>query len=280
VPVVNLSWQLAAVVGVALLTSALLAVRSKRRLLTRVAPFVRETGVITLLYALWVFAGTLSLGHAGSAYARARWIVAVEHSWHLPSEAAVQPIIVAHPLLAQACNIFYATMHTGALIAVLIWLFIRHRDRYGEVRSSIILVTLVCLLIQLIPVAPPRLLPGFVDTAAHYGQSVYRGVAAGDQLAAMPSVHVAWALLVALAVVRISTSPWRWLALVHPALTCFVIVATANHFWLDGVLAIVVLAVCELALRAVRTLRPKLLERLIRLGPGSLQPQTSRPVPS
>jgi hypothetical protein len=96
----------------------------------------------------------------------------------------------------------------------------------------------------------------------------------------MPSVHVAWALLVALAVVRISTSPWRWLALVHPAMTCFVIVATANHFWLDGVLAIVVLAVCELALRAVRTLRPKLIERLIGLGPGPLQPQTSRPVPS
>jgi hypothetical protein len=186
--------------------------------------------------------------------------VGLEHSWHLPSEAALQPIIVSHPLLAQACNLFYATLHTGALIAVLIWLFIRHRDRYREVRSSIILVTLVCLLIQLVPVAPPRLLPGFIDTAARYGQSVYRGVAAGDQLAAMPSVHVAWAVLIALAVVRISSSRWRWLVLAHPLVTCFVIVATANHFWLDGVVAIVVLALCELALRAAQPLRPKLSE--------------------
>ena len=228
----------------------------------RVAPYLRETGVIALLYSLWVLAGTLSIGHPGNAYARARRIAALEHSWHLPSEAGVQRIVLAHPLLAQACNIFYATMHAGGLSALLIWLFLRHRDRYGEIRSSIIVVTLVCLAVQLIPVAPPRLLPGFVDTATRYGQSVYRGLAAADQFAAMPSVHVAWAVLIALAVVRISTSPWRWLVLAHPLLTCFVIVATANHFWLDGAVAVVILALCQLLMRTARSVRPKLTQLL------------------
>ena len=243
-----------------MLAGGVLAAASRRRPAVRVAPFLRETGVIALLYSLWVLAGRLSVGHPGNAYARARWIAAVERSWHLPSEAGVQRVILAHPLLAQACNIFYATMHAGSLVALLAWLFLRHRDRYAEVRSSIILVTLVCLTVQLIPVAPPRFLPGYVDTATRYGQSVYRGVAAADQLAAMPSVHVAWAVLIALAIVRISTSPWRWLALAHPLVTCFVIVATANHFWLDGVVAIVILALCELLLRAARSVRPRITE--------------------
>jgi PAP2 superfamily len=259
VPVIELSWQIAAGLGALLLVGGWVASKSKHRLPVQAAPFVRETGVIALLYSLWALAGMLSIGHPGNAYARARWIAALEHSWHLPSEAAVQRVVLAHPLLAQGCNLFYATMHATALVALLAWLFLRHRDRYREVRSSIILVTLVCLVVQLMPVAPPRFLPGFVDTASRYGQSVYRGVAAADQFAAMPSVHVAWAVLIAVAVVRISTSPWRWLVLVHPLLTGFVIIATANHFWLDGVVAIVILGLCELLLR---TVRPKLTELL------------------
>ena len=73
----------------------------------------------------------------------------------------------------------------------------------------------------------------------------------------MPSVHVAWAVLIGWAVVRVSTSKWRWVALAHPVLTIFVITATANHFWLDGIVAIAVLAACvwsqRVAARAVRT---------------------------
>jgi hypothetical protein len=58
----------------------------------------------------------------------------------------------------------------------------------------------------------------------------------------MPSVHVGWAVLIGVVVVRIGTSPWRWLVLIHPALTIFVVAATANHFWLDGIVAVALLA--------------------------------------
>jgi hypothetical protein len=51
----------------------------------------------------------------------------------------------------------------------------------------------------------------------------------------MPSVHIAWAALIGWGVIRASTSPWRWLILLHPGLTMVVVVVTANHFWLDGI---------------------------------------------
>jgi hypothetical protein len=137
------------------------------------------------------------------------------------------------------------------------------------VRAALVLLTGTCLLIQLIPVAPPRMLPlaGMVDTGVLYGQSVYGGVAGFNptEVSAMPSVHVAWALLIGVTVARFSVSRWRWLALAYPAATTLVVVVTANHFWADGIVAGVLLALAMLAygawraaLRALgRRLRPQ-----------------------
>jgi hypothetical protein len=143
------------------------------------------------------------------------------------------------------------------MFVFLIWLFVRHRDQYRPVRATMAWATLVCLLIQLIPVAPPRMLPGFVDTAALYGQSVYQNGFAADQLSAMPSVHVAWAVIVGYYAAKISTSRWRWIAVAHAAMTVFVVVATANHWWLDGIVGTLAVVACawgrhgaSLALRA------------------------------
>jgi hypothetical protein len=86
---------------------------------------------------------------------------------------------------------------------------------------------------------------GFVDLAAKYGQSVYNdgGVGAATQVAAMPSIHVAWAAFIALTVICVSTSRWRWLVLAHPILTTIVVVATANHWWIDGVVGVALIPV-------------------------------------
>jgi hypothetical protein len=248
---IALTWQQAAALAAVLLAVAGGMYASAAPRARSIVPYAREAGVISALYALWQLAGTLSVLGTSRAFERADWIVRVEHDWHLPSEASVQRLVDAHPLIVQGCNLYYASMHFGALFVFLPWLFLRHREHYARVRLSLVLVTLVCLLVQLIPVAPPRLLPGFVDTAQRYGQSVYASGLAPDQLSAMPSVHVAWAVLIGWAVVRVSSSRRRWLALAHPILTIFVITATANHFWLDGVVAVVLLAACVWAQRGV-----------------------------
>jgi len=203
--------------------------------------FARETAVVLGLYALWQYAGTLALLHVDGAINRGHWIYDFEHRWHLPSELTVQHAVLHSSTLVQALNVFYATMHFPGMIAFLIWMFVRHRDRYPQVRNTMVLVTAAALAIQLVPVAPPRLTPGlgFVDTPMLYGQSVYARVGAPgpDQLSALPSVHVAWALLVALGVVVFAKSRWRWLIVAHPFLTILAVVATANHWWLDGIVA-------------------------------------------
>jgi hypothetical protein len=249
-----LTWQQAGLLSVGLGATAVGLHTTGTSAARRLVPYARETGIIAGLYALWQLAGTLSVLGTSGAYQRAHWLERVEHDLWLPPESSVQNAITAHPLIVQACNLYYATMHFGVLFIFLLWLFLRHRDEYARIRLTLALLTLCCLIIQLLPVAPPRLLPGYVDTAAQYGQSVYSLGLAPDQLSAMPSVHVGWAVLIGWAVWRIGSGPWRWLGWLHAAVTMYVVTATANHFWLDGVVAVLILAACVAAQRGTRRL--------------------------
>jgi hypothetical protein len=246
----QLGWQPAAVLSAGLLACSTLLAGNRATGVRRLSPYLRESGLVAGLYTLWQLAGTVSVIGTEGAFARARSIIRIERQARLPSEVSTQQLISGHPVLAQGANWYYAAMHFSVLGALLLWLFIRHRDRYAQVRTVLVLLTGSSLLIQLIPVAPPRLLPqfGFVDTAARYGQSVYNisGISV-DQLSAMPSVHVGWALLVGWAAISVSDSRYRWWVLAHPALTVFVVVATANHYWLDAIVAAGLLALSLLA---------------------------------
>ena len=99
---------------------------------------------------------------------------------------------------------------------------------------------------------------GFVDTLDLYGPAIYTDSAiAGhaNQIAAMPSLHFAYAVLVAYLLVRVVSSPLRWLGVVHPLTTVLVIVVTGNHFWLDSVVAgLLVIVLAPLATPARRRL--------------------------
>jgi hypothetical protein len=121
-----------------------------------------------------------------------------------------------------------------------------HRDPYPHWRNALVLVTAGCLAIRFVRVSPPRFLPdlGYVDLATRVGYSIYpQDVSQGvsDQFAAMPSIHVAWAVLVSVGIVTVSTSRWRWLFLSHVVVTMLVVVATGNHWWLDGIVAVALL---------------------------------------
>jgi PAP2 superfamily len=252
----ELSWPDAAVVAAGLAGAAAGARLSGRPRLVTAAAFAGETALVLGLFALWQLAGSFAVSGTGDALTRARWIWHLERVIHLPSEAVVQRAFLPHPIVVQGLDLYYASLHFPVLIACLIWLFARYRRHYRHVRTTLVLFTASCLLVQFIPVAPPRMLAGdgMVDTAMRYGQSVYGSVAGfnADQLSAMPSVHVGWALLVALVVVQVSRSRWRWLALGYPALTVLAVVVTANHYWLDGIAAALILALVLLVQRASR----------------------------
>ncbi|MDQ1732736.1 MAG: hypothetical protein QOK10_2895 [Pseudonocardiales bacterium] len=252
----QLDWQQGAVLAVGLTAAQGAAVRSQRA--SRAAAYLKEAGIIAALYALWQLAGSVALMGTADAYGRGRWIERFQRRLGLPSERWAQQAVLGHPWLVQLCNLYYAAMHFAVLGVFLTWLFVRHRAAYPLVRNVLVVLTAASLVIQFVPVAPPRLLPelGFVDVAANYGQSVYRlsGITI-DELAAMPSVHVGWALLIACGVVRYSTSRHRWWIVLHPAITVFVVAATANHFWLDGIVAAVLLGLSWQAVQCCTALR-------------------------
>src|SRR5262249_12898099 len=149
---------------------------------------------------------------------RGRWIERFDDRLPLPSEQWTQHMVIGHKLLIQGANLYYAAMHMTTMLIFLIWLFVRHREQYRPVRQVMAWTTLGCLLIQMMPVAPPRMFPPIVDTGLLYDQSVYSSGLAVDQLSAMPSVHVAWAVLIGWYVWRISPSRWRWIGPAHAVL--------------------------------------------------------------
>jgi hypothetical protein len=246
-----LPWQDAAeMAGVTAATWAATRATAHRRA-RLVRPWVRELTLILVLYGMWQYAGAWSLGRLGAALDRGRSIWNMERALHLPSERSAQRLVLGHHTLVHWLNVFYAQVHVPALGACLIWLFVRHRDLYPRVRTVVALVTGASLAIQLVPVAPPRLLShiGIVDTGALIGPSDYASGAPGiDQLSAMPSLHVAWALIVGGAVVWTTRRWWRWLALGYPLLTVFTVTVTGNHYWADGIAAA---ALCGLAVLVV-----------------------------
>ena len=241
------TWEHVWVMAAVLAAAGLVLQSTRNRWLRGAAPYCIEGAIIGMLYGLWQLAAEISVTDVTGAFSRAHWIERFQSAIHLPSEISVQQLVLGHRLVVEGANLYYASMHLTMMLVFLIWLFWRHRDQYRPVRTLLAWVTLLCLIVQLVPVAPPRMLPGagFIDLALAYGQSIYGPFGSGvaDQLSALPSVHVAWALLIAFFVLTVSPSRWRWLILLHPVATIFVVVATANHYWLDGISAGLLLAV-------------------------------------
>ena len=170
-----------------------------------------------------------------------------------PNEATLQGWFIDSEVLIKIANTFYFVMHFPSMIVFLVWVMVRKIEWMPQVRASLCLATFSGLIIHLLfPLMPPRLMAsyGFIDTAKVFGPDPYSlGIAkAANEFAAMPSLHVGWALLIALAAIRILKTPARWLMLLHPILTTIVVVVTANHFWLDIIVgAILALAGWQLA---------------------------------
>jgi hypothetical protein len=217
----------------------------------------QEIGFIAIVYYLYSLVRNAVPSHEAGAFSRARNILSIERSLHVDIERHLNQLVDHQHWLAYICNYYYSTLHFAVTIGVLVWLYIKHPLRYRAIRSVLLITNVVALLgFWFISVAPPRMLPGFVDTVVKYhtwGSLASPGLAkASNQFAAMPSLHIGWSLWCALAIVVLAKRTWvRVLGALYPVATLFVIVGTANHFVLDAVGGVVTLGVAIVIQRLV-----------------------------
>jgi len=188
-------------------------------------------------------------GDVSRAYANAAALWHLERAWDLPSEAALQHAALGWPWLIRVADVYYAVLHFPVTAGLLLWTYWRRPGLYRWTRTMLALLTAGAFVVHwLVPLAPPRLLAatGMIDTGDTFGPSVYGDPdddTLSNQFAAMPSLHVGWALAVAVTLVVAHRGRWRWLWLGYPVLTLAAVVVTANHYWLDAAVAVAMLGV-------------------------------------
>lgn len=183
-------------------------------------------------------------------------VVHMEQDLGLFWEKQLQTVILHWPWLFHVINPYYGGTHFLVPAVALIWLAVRHPERYYRARNLLAVTTAGAFtFFWLCPVAPPRLLPpryGIVDTLRHLSgghveiQLIDR---AGDAYAAMPSLHCAWALWCTLALYPVLRTRWaRAIIVAYPLVTLMVVVTTGNHFVLDAVAGAALVVAAEMVL--------------------------------
>jgi len=244
----------------------------------------REILLIGAVYSLYDLTRFLVEGAHAAAFSHARSLLTWEADWHLDPEHALNKAFSAHGVLALPSDYIYATLHYVVTPVVLVWLWRRHSGSYSRARSTLMVATVLGLVgFSLLPVAPPRMLPGFIDTMSkyqHYGwwsgdASAPRGLGQDtNQFAALPSLHVGWALWCGWQLIvhgrhRIT----QVLGALYPIVLSIVVIATANHYLVDVVAGFVVIGVAALIVRGFASLAWRLWPRLASFSPLNSSPR-------
>jgi hypothetical protein len=208
-----------------------------------------ELIVIGFGYFIYEIIQGIAPAHRGFAFANGRAVHRIQVDLHIDLDIPVNHLVNDHLWLALGTGYYYDTLHYLVTPAVLLFVYLRRPAVYGRYRSALILASMAGLVVfWALPVAPPRfVVPGIVDTlVVHH---IFGTVATdGNQklindVAAMPSLHVGWALWCAFTIVGVFRSRWRHLAWLYPCATTFVVLGTGNHYLLDGVGGLVVVLV-------------------------------------
>jgi len=224
-----------------------------------------EFALIGVLYAVYSLVRNSVGDVVARAYRNGRDILALEDSWGLAAERWLNEWVHRTDVVAGAVALHYATLHFLITPAVLVWLFFRRPNSYRPVSGILMLTTALALIgFYWLPTAPPRLLAdeGFVDVMSQtsaWGWWPESGTPGSDaisnQFAAMPSLHCAWAAWCGLALFCLTRRVWvRVLALGYPLSTFFVVMGSGNHYLLDVVAGVVLLAVGASAVHTARSL--------------------------
>lgn len=228
---------------------------------------LRELAFIALVYSMYDGSRFFVEGRQSTAFVHAVNVLHVEKGLNIAWEQTLNQVVSSHAWLAVSADYMYATLHYLVTPLVLIWMWRRHRDAYSRARTTLLVATIIGLIgFSLMPVAPPRMLPGFVDTMAQYsGLGWWGGEASAprgfgsftNQFAAMPSLHVGWALWCGWQMVRHGQHRiTRWAGVAYPTLITVVVMATGNHYLLDAVAGFAVVFLAMVAVGGVARLLP------------------------
>lgn len=256
----------------------------------RFAPLsiLREVAFILILTFTYFLTRGFIRGRKDDAFANARHLISLERTLHVDVESAFQTLVMHHRWLEDFVNVYYLAGHLPVLIGVAVFLYWRHPSSYRWFRNAFLISALIGLSIYVwLPMAPPRYLPGFVDTMAQSGNGL-DGSAVGllyNPYAAMPSLHCGWAALAGF-VVLMSARPWwgKLIGLLIPLGMIFTVIATGNHYVLDVVAGLIIIAV-SLVLSAWQLVREedrrkaRIVQRAILASVANIAPSAPESTP-
>lgn len=211
-----------------------------------------ELLIVFVLLRVYDMARARAQVRQGAAVAHGQAILDLERWLRIDIELATNIWVTSHRVLSLAASYFYQFAHVTTTLLVLGSCWWWRPEIYRAARNALVITNIVGLTVfLLLPVAPPRLLPGggFVDAVALAGFGVtHGGPVAADQYGALPSLHLAWAVWTAVVAIRLlSWSRWRHYCWLYPVAVTVGVVVTGNHYLLDAVAGTAV-AVAALAL--------------------------------
>ena len=163
-------------------------------------------------------------------------------------------------------NWLYIITFVPAILTIALGFYIRDRDRYFYYRSIVMLSLAVALVVfSLFPLAPPRMMDGFVDSIKDYGPAwfdVRDELSYYNIFAAMPSLHFAWSTLLGVLLFRHGGAVLKVLGVVYPTATLASIIVTGNHYIMDAVVSGIMIVATYLIYRIV--IRGQIFPRLRR----------------
>ena len=216
---------------------------------------LREVVLLSALYLAYCVTRVLGGHDVGAGRQRAGDILQLEGMVHLDVESRVNAAVTDMAWLAVPMDYWYAVLHYVVTPAALVWLYLTHRSGYARRRNALVISSILGLFGYLLfPTAPPRLMGDpYLDTLARYAHvgwwADHASAPSGlggltNELAAMPSLHVGWAVWVAWALQgHVRTRSGRVVLLSYPLMTTAVVVCTGNHWLLDCIAGLLVVIV-------------------------------------
>lgn len=196
-----------------------------------------ELGLVAVALLLNLLVRWYTLDDLDAALAHAHDVLAFQQSLGLDWEHGIQDATLAIPGLSALCDWFYVWGYFPVVLAGLVWLYVTSPTTYAVLRNALLSSGAVGLFFYAFyPSAPPRLTDlGFTDTVAGGAlDGAARPLGVANELAAIPSFHIAWLVVLAVVVYRATDSALlRLVCVLHPIVMSYVIVATANHWVLD-----------------------------------------------